>query len=81
MRSAGVKGIPLSKKAAREAEKRRREDADPESPGGQDGDAALNSDDDEPYSNGVESMVQSLQSKAAKRKSGGKRVKFNPRHR
>ena len=80
MRARGVQGIPSSNDAEKKAlaakkAKRNQPDADPESPGGQDGNAALD-DDAEPFGEGVERMVTSLKAKADKSaKSSAKKRK------
>ena len=72
MRKAGVKGVPASnnekaaKKAQARAAKRSKSDADPESPGGQDGDAAQ-SEDEGDFSKGSKSMFRSLRAKRLKK--------------
>ena len=72
MKCVSVKGVPASnnekaaKKAQARAAKRSKSDADPESPGGQDGDAAQ-SEDEGDFSKGSKSMFRSLRAKRLKK--------------
>ena len=72
MRKAGIKGVPASnnekaaKKAQARAAKRSKSDVDPESPGGQDGDATQ-SEDEGSFSKGSKSMFKSLRAKRLKK--------------
>ena len=73
MRKAGVKGVPASnnekaaKRAQARAAKRKNSDVDPESPGGQDGDATQSDDDDADFSEGSKKMLKSLRAKRLKK--------------
>lgn len=70
---------PERAQALRITGKRTHPDSDPESPGGQDGDAELE-EFDAPFSQGTERLVTALKAKAGKGRRTVKKVRIAPRN-